>query len=467
MNKGAVAFALVLFLAFLGSSLSLAKNELKEEKTINAGLGEVPSDSNLQNPSAKAKKSQVRHEGSGYGWAADLLPAVFFRVQLWGIQLWQILGILLGAFAAWAFGVFASFFTRKILGRMAALTQNKWDDVLVGATRVPLIMVFFALGFLVVLPFLSLDESAKTVVLRMLKIIVILGVGWFLVRLVDVAAELLLGMFKKRDDEMGQAMVPMVRKIFKPLMVVLVLVFALQNAGMNVAGLLAGLGIGGLALALAAKTTVENLLGGITIAIDRPFKVGDLIKVGDVRGTVEEVGIRSTRIRTWERTVVTIPNGQMADAQVENLARREKLRETITVGVQYDTSLDQIRYIIDEIKRYFISRGDIDKGFLVRLAKFDDSSKNIDLVFYVLTNDWNTFTGVREEILMEIGEIVRRAGAEFAFPSRSIYAGKAAEANPEKARKAKAIVEERKAAGELCIPEIPQEVADKLKPKIG
>lgn len=400
----------------------------------------------------------------GYGWAGDYLPTLFFRVQVWSIQLWQAIGLLVSVVFAWIFGVIASAFTRRWLLWLARKSKNDWDDALVEAGRGPLTMLFFTLGFVILSSFLALADGPQGVVLRLLKMLTILGMGWYLVRVIDVAADLLMQIFKKRDDDVGLSMVPVARRILKPVMIVLVVLLGLQNLGMNVSGLLAGLGIGGLALAMASKSTVENMLGGITIAFDRPFKVGDTIKIGSFRGSVEEVGLRSTRIRTIDRTLVTIPNGKLADSHIENFAVRDRLRHAFTIGLQYDTSMDQIRYVIDAVKRYLYQRDDISDGFSVRFSQLADSSVNVDVVHYVTTVAWGEFTAAREEILMEITEIVGRAGAEFAFPSQTLYTGKASDADSEKAKAASAKVAELRADGSLCIPEIPEKVAQDLKP---
>lgn len=404
------------------------------------------------------------YDAVGYGWAGDRLPAVFLRVKLWGVQLWQWIGLLLGVVVAYFFGMLFGFLARRVLMRVAKMTKWAWDDELVAATRGPLKLIFFSLGLLVVSGLLALPPTPEKVVFRICKLFVILAIGWFMIRLVDVAGDVLHAFFEKRNDDMGTAMVPVARRIVKPIMVLMVGILALQNAGMNVAGLLAGLGIGGLALAMAAKTTVENMLGGITIAFDRPFKVGDFVKIGALTGTVEEVGLRSTRVRTLDRTVVTIPNSQMVDSHVENFAKRDRIRLLFTVGVQYDSTVDQLRYIIDEINRLLLAHKDVkQEGFRVRFAAFGPSSLDIEILCYISTTDYNYFTVVREELNMRIAGIVETAGAEFAFPSRTIYSGKASESDRGKAKAASKVVEERRAAGELTVPMIPEELAEKLR----
>lgn len=406
------------------------------------------------------------YEQLGYGWAGDYLPPLFFDLELLDVQLWQWLGLLGLGLMAFLFALLADFFSRKILLRLAGFTKWDWDDDIVGAMKGPLRLVYWVLGFVIGLPFLALADNADTFVLGLCKLLGIVAAGWFLMRMTDMVGDIMLRFFKGRDDDMIVAMVPVARKIVKALIVSIVVIFALQNMGMDVGSLLAGLGIGGLAFALAAKTTLENLLGGIMIAFDRPFKVGDFIQVGSMSGTVEDLGLRSTRIRTAARTIITVPNGQMVDSKIENFAHRDRVLFDGTFGVQYDTSQKQILFIIDEFKRYLLGNEDVyADGWRVRFAGYGDSSQDIAVRFYMDTDDFVTSTGIKEKILLDLGAIISQAGAEFAYPSQTVYTGKDFHADEEKASAAAKAVAERQAAGELCIPDIPDAVREKLEGK--
>ena len=399
----------------------------------------------------------------GYGWAGDHLPSWMFSVRLWQVQLWQWLGLALGLVVALAFGYLFGFLSRRIFLRLALLTRWQWDDRVVAATKGPVNVICFSLGLLLVGSSLSLGNSAEQVVRQICKLLIIVGLGWFAVRLVDVAADSLQDYLERRGDSMATAFVPVARRIFKPIAIALVMIVALQNLGVNVAGLLAGVGIGGLALAMAAKTTVENMLGGITIAFDRPFQVDDFIRVGDLLGTVEEVGIRSTRIRTLDRTVVSIPNGQLVDSHVENFAKRDRIRLAFNIGVQYDTTLDQLRLIVDEMKRALLTHPKVHQEyFRVRFVAFADSALEIEAYLYIDTTDYNEFTAAKEELLLQVATIVNRAGAQFAFPTRAIYTGKVSETDNKKAKQASKLIAERSQIGELSIPEIPESLRERL-----
>jgi MscS family membrane protein len=399
----------------------------------------------------------------GYGWAGDYLPPLFFEWQMWQIQLWQWLGLVVALILGLIFGYIGSYIMRKVLLRLAKLTKWDWDDDLVATMRGPLVGAFWSLGFVVLIAFLALAPKPHGFLLGLCKLMAILALGWFLLRLMDVAATQLQRMFRDRGDDMGMAMVPVARKILKPIMFVIVLIVALQNIGVDVSGLLAGLGIGGLAFALAAKDTLANVFGSVAIAFDRPFKVGDFVKVGDILGTVEDVGLRTTRVRTLDRTVISVPNSQIADSKIENYAPRDRVRLVATLGVQYDTSLDQLRYIVDEFKRYLLAHPRWwQESFRVRFIGYGASSLDIEVYGYVSTSDFNEFTAIREEILMGLGDIIERAGAEFAYPSQTVYVGKDSQADPQKAKQAATIVAQRAEAGELCIPEIPDALREKV-----
>jgi MscS family membrane protein len=405
--------------------------------------------------------SLYQHQGEG--WAGDHLPAVFLDWQLWGIQLWQWIGLSLAVLLALILGTLAALVGQRVLLRLAAITPGRWDDALVKRTRGPLVIAL-GVGILVLLlPALSLGPAPSAVLLGLAKLLAILSLGWFLVRIIDVVGELFLGHYRERKDSMGMAMVPVARKMLKPLVIAILLVVVLQNAGMNVGGLLAGLGIGGLALALSAKSTLENLLGSIIISIDRPFGIGDTIKVGDLSGTVEDLGLRSTRLRTLERTVVTIPNAQMADAKVENFGRRDRMRFFTRLGLQHDTTPDQLRFMVDEAKRYLLAHPRvIQDSFSVRFIGFADWALSIEVIAYVSTSDWDEFTGIREAMLMDMGDLVERSGSRFALPTRTVCVGKDRPVDQERARQAAAVVASRREAQELCLPEIPDGVRQSI-----
>lgn len=393
----------------------------------------------------------------GYGFAGDRLPTPFFSWEALGVQLWQWLGLLAALALALVLGSLAAVLGQGALARLARRTSWAWDDELVAALRGPLAAGFSVVAFLALAEYLALGDGPQGVVGTLAKLVSIFAGGWMLLRLIDVAGVALTSAYKGKNDDLATAMVPVFRRVLKPIAGAMVLVVALQNVGMNVAGLLAGLGIGGLAIALAGKTALENLIGSIAIAFDRPFKIGDFIKVGDFLGTIEDVGLRSTRIRTLDRTLVSIPNGQMADAKVENFARRDRYKVVVTLGLEYGARIEQVKLVVDDLKKHLLANANVwQESFSVRFVGYGASSLNVEVFCYVVAASFDLFTGMREELLFEMGRIVERSGARFAFPSQTLYQAQAEPADSKLAEAAKAEVARRQQAGELFLPEIPE-----------
>ena len=189
----------------------------------------------------------------------------------------------------------------------------------------------------------------------------------------------------------------------------------------NIAALATGLGIGGIALAMASKESLENLLGSFTIFFDRPFTVGDIVTVGTVTGAVEKVGFRSTRIRTFDKSLVTVPNKKMIDAELDNLGMRPIRRVKFNVGLTYETDANQIRNIVSDIQEMINMHEKTNQEGKVRFQEFGSSSLDIMVVYFVDSPKWEDLIDVKEDINYKIMEIVKKHNSDFAFPSSTIY----------------------------------------------
>lgn len=202
------------------------------------------------------------------------------------------------------------------------------------------------------------------------------------------------------------------------------LAFGMHQLGLPVVSILAGLGVGGLALALAIRPTLENLIGGFILYLDQPASIGDYCTFGELGGVVEKIGIRSTTLVALDQTLITIPNAQFADMQIVNWSRNdvEILR---TIGLRYETDMDQMRYILTKIREMLLSHPKIDNNSVrVRFLDFGDFSLEILLRVFVKTRNWNEYYAVQEDVMFRVGDIVKNAGADFAFPSQTLYMGK-------------------------------------------
>jgi MscS family membrane protein len=232
----------------------------------------------------------------------------------------------------------------------------------------------------------------------------------------------------------------------------------LDSFGFDVTALLAGLGIGGLAVALALQKTLENLFGGATLIADRPVQVGDFCRFGDKVGTVEEIGLRSTRVRTLDRTVVTIPNADFSTMQLENFARRDRIWYHPTLGLRYETTPEQLRYVLVEIRKLFYSHPRVDpEPARVRFTGFGAYSLDLEVFAYVRVTDYGEYLEVAEDLNLRIMDVVTQAGTGFAFPSQTLYVRPDPPPDAAAAASAEAEVARWRERRELPLPGFPPE----------
>ncbi len=262
----------------------------------------------------------------------------------------------------------------------------------------------------------------RMILYRSFQIAMVFSITWIFLRLVDFFGLILMYRASltetKTDDQLVQFLIESAKVI-----IIIFSGFFILGAvfELNVASLVAGLGIGGLAIALAAKESLENLLGSFTIFLDKPFAIGDLIRSGGVEGHVENIGFRSTRIRTLEKSFVTIPNKKLVDNELDNLSLRVQRRVGFNIGLAYETKTDQFKNIIADIQTFIGNHPSISKGdTYVRLKSFDLNAINIMVLYFVNKIDYNIYLDVREEINYKIMEIVEKHGSSFshlALPS--------------------------------------------------
>ena len=261
---------------------------------------------------------------------------------------WGSLVVLGWVCVALVVGVGLSWITRRLLARLAKRTTNQWDDELVARLAGPLSVAWALAVAYLGLPWLELSAGTEETARRVLKGSFVATIFWVLLRSIDVADHLIESSHWASQRLSSRSFVALGSKVLKISIVIIGVVMILSQAGYPVGSLLAGLGIGGLALALAAQKTVENVFGAFSIAVDEPFRQGDFVKVDTVMGTVESIGLRSTRIRTLDRTIVAIPNGKLAEMRTESFAARDRLRFACTVALVYDTTAAQMRRVLAE-----------------------------------------------------------------------------------------------------------------------
>jgi len=352
-----------------------------------------------------------------------VLPEPLLRHGPLDLSWWQWIAIPLAALLAVLLGKLAGYLSRRVLARVVVRTATHWDDALVERLAAPLTAVWaLAAAYVLKLP-LGLSEAAHGRVDGALRIAAVVVFFWAGVRAIDLGFQVLAATPRARALGLELGLVPMLRKASKIGVVGMAVIAVLTDLGYPVASLLAGLGIGGLALALAAQKTVENLFGSVSISVDRPFQVGDFVRIeGDLMGTVETLGLRSTRVRTLDRTLVTVPNGKLADQRIETFAARDRCRLFCTLGLVYDTSAEQLRAVLAGVEQVLRGHPRIwPEGISVRFVALAASSLDVEVAAWFQTADWNEFQGIRQEVLLAFMEVVEQAGTSFAFPTQTVH----------------------------------------------
>ena len=254
------------------------------------------------------------------------------------------------------------------------------------------------------------------------SLIYVYSIFWIILRFIDYISLILHKRAEQTENKMDDQLIPFVIDIVKIITYIFALIIVMGNIfNVNVTALATGVGIGGIAIAMASKESLENLLGSFTIFLDQPFTVGDTVTVGSVTGTVEKVGFRSTRIRTFDRSLVTLPNKKMIEAELDNLGMRPVRRVKFNVGLTYETSPDQMKAIVSEIQEMINQHEKTNQEGKVRFQEFGSSSLDILVMYFVDSPKWEDLINVKEDVNYKIMEIVKKHNSDFAFPSTTVY----------------------------------------------
>jgi MscS family membrane protein len=353
-------------------------------------------------------------------WLLEHMPPSLREIGPQHLSWWQWLGLPLLALLALALAVPLSRVTRALIERLSRRDARPGGGHLARVSG-PLLLGWAAALYALGLPWLRLHEDARAATQIGVRALGLVAFYWALARGIDMLRDTLAASSWGRSHTSTRALLPLGAKVGTVLVVVLAVVAFLSELGYPVASLVAGLGIGGVAVALGAQKTLENLFGAFSIGADQPFLQGDLVRVGDLVGNVEVVGLRSTRIRTPERTLVTIPNGKLAELQIESLAERDRLLFSTTLRLVYGTRAEQLRAILAGLEGALREQPKLwPDGVSVRLVGLGEWSLNIEVSAHFSTRDWNEFLVIREQLLLRFLEVVEREGSAFAFPARSV-----------------------------------------------
>jgi MscS family membrane protein len=294
-------------------------------------------------------------------------------------------------------------------------------------------------------------------------VLIYLSAAWLLWLAVRLVFEWIILSPRIGDESLDANLLRLVAGLIGIVGVTVILAFGGQTMGLPILSVLAGLGIGGLAVALAIRPTLENLIGGMILYIDKPVRVGDFCSFGERTGTVEAIGVRSTQLRSLDRTLVSVPNAQFADMQIVNWAQCDEMLINETIGVRYETTPDQLRYLLAQLREMLHAHPRINNETVrVRFSGYGDSALNITIRVYAKTREWNDFHAIREDIFMRTYDLVAEAGTGFAFPSHTIYMGRDDGLDKETGKKAEERVKAWRRTGQLPFPRFAPERLERV-----
>jgi MscS family membrane protein len=351
---------------------------------------------------------------------------------------------------------------RPLFRRLTKEQDDRELATIVAPLRLQLLgLLFYAGSFFAVTLFGRhfLDRVALT--------LTVIAACWLLLRLMDVVAHLTLKHLQRLNRSGDTALVRLLSRLSKAAAVIIAGLFLLHLSGVHLTAVFAGLGVGALAIGFGAQKTIENLFGGVMVISDKPVSVGDVCRAGEFFGTVEDIGLRSTRIRTMNRTVVAIPNGQLAAMSLENFSMRDRVWLHHTVGLRYETTADQLRYVLAEIRRLLYAHPKVEsESARTRFVRFGGSSLDLEIFAYVLATDYAVFLAIQEDLLLRIMDIIDASGTSIAFPSQTTYFARDQRLDASKTEKALATVQAWREGNELPFPDFSTERISELSGKI-
>ena len=348
---------------------------------------------------------------------------VWLTREVLGNELWRVLVLLGGVLGGLIVGKLMRYYVEKTAGYLGGHSRKVREALFMalGKAATPAIFVW---GLTLGMSALQLPERFAGWVASSLSVLGILVIGYILYALIDVVDAALEGWATKSSSKLNDMLVPMVSKSLRVTLVILVLAQIAQSlSDKPVSSILAGLGIGGLAVALAAKDTVANFFGSLVILGDKPFELGQMIKVGGITGAVESLGFRSTRIRTKDGHLVTIPNGELANQMIENIGRRPFIRRIANLTITYDTPPEKVQEALEIARNLLKDHEGMNPKFPPRVFfnEFNDASLNLFMIYWYHPAEYWRYMAFTEKLNMELLQRFNAAGIEFAFPTQTLY----------------------------------------------
>ena len=394
------------------------------------------------------------------------LPAVLVKHQIAGVPFWQWLAMLIALPAAAAIGwlvlVLLEIPVRWWARRRGQVEIANWRSV-----SAPAWMLTGTFAHQVFVRYLGIALLPRHYYFQLTSIVLIISATWILWRVVRWSLRRVRNRALARGHVGTGSLMLLGERILKAVIFGVGVLAVLGNLGFNMSTALAGLGIGGLAIGFGAQKTIENLFGGVSVLGDEVFLVGDVCRFGDRTGVVEDIGLRSTRIRTEERTLLAIPNGTVATINLENLSRRDKILFKTTLGLRAESKPDHVRFVLAEIRRLLYSHPKVEtKTVRVRLTDIAGPSLSVELMSYILTRDFNEFAAIREDLLLRIMDVMEDSGGRLALPAQTLYLSRDSGVEQEKADRALKKIAELREGKQLPFPDFHEEDISSFKGSI-
>jgi len=358
---------------------------------------------------------------------------IFYNFKVLFLSVWNkgILGvdifqILIGIGIFFIFLIFRGIISKVIIKKLNSIakrTSNKLDDTFVQAMEGPARFLPIVLGFFIASYYMSFSEESRAVVDTINRTLITIFIFWVIHQVIEPISYILSGL----DKVLTRELIGWIIKSLKILIFILGLAAVLELWGIKIGPIIAGLGLFGVAVALGAQDLFKNLISGILVLVEKRFKIGDWILVeGIIEGIVEKIGFRSTVIRKFDKSIAIIPNFQFAENAVINISQTTNWIISWTINLQYDSTVDQLKTIRNEIEDYIKKNEDYkpELGYAVRVDQFSESSIDMYIRCFTKTDDWDEWLAVKERLAIQIKQIVEKNKASFAFPSQSIYVEK-------------------------------------------
>src|SRR5438067_3884199 len=385
------------------------------------------------------------------------LPSVLVKHQFAGMPLWQwaamLFAIPVAAALGWLILALLEVPLRWWARRRGQVELANWRSV-----SGPAWMLAGTLIHQVFVVYLRMPLLPRHYYFEVTSVALILSATWILWRFVRWSLHRVRTRALIRGHAGAGSLVLLGERILKPVIFVLGILTVRGSRGFNMSTALAGLGIGGLAIGFGAQKTIENLFGGVSVLGDEVFRVGDVCRFGDRTGVVEDIGLRSTRIRTDDRTLVANPNGTVATINLENFSRRDKILFKTSLGLRLDSKPDHVRFVLAEIRKLLYGHPKVETGSVrVRLTDVAGSSLSVEIFSYILTREYNEYAAVREDLLLRIMDVMENAGGSLALPSQTLYLSRDAGLEKQKAENAVKKIAELRDGKQLPFPDFHQD----------